>query len=230
MGRKKLVPSLPEGEKSTSMREMVYEYLCESMSSGALRYGEYLDQGAICVKLGISRAPLRDALIRLEAEGFVTIQPNRGIFVNPLTQDYIRSAYLIMGAVESACLEQVFHLLTPEHIERFEASNILQRAYLEAGKGVKYYLENIAFHQIFLSLAQNALVDEVLPPIRRRLYGFPFRTYSVEWELVTLEEHDRFIACLKKGNKTAAVSIFRDEHWSFDIHRKYFATYYPEAL
>lgn len=226
MGKKRLVPLLPEGEKNVSMREMVYGYLCESMSTGSLRYGEYLDQGAICVKLGISRAPLRDALIRLEAEGFVTIQPNRGIFVNPLTQDYIRSAYVIMGAVESACLEQVFHLLTPEHTARFEASNALQREYLEAGKNVEYYLENIVFHQIFLSLSQNTLVDEVLQPIRRRLYGFPFRTYSMEWEQVSLEEHERFIASLKKGNKTAAVSVFRDEHWSFDIHQQYFSTYY----
>lgn len=230
MGKKKLVPSLPEGEKNGSMREKVYDFLCNSMNSGDLRYGEYLDQGAICVKLGISRAPLRDALIRLEAEGFVTIQPNRGIFVNPLTEDYIRSAYQIMGAVESACLNRVFHLLTPEHVARFEVSNALQKAHLETGNGLAYYTENIAFHQIFLSLAENTLVDDVLTPLRRRLYGFPFRNYSIEWEQVALEEHERFIACVKKGNKTAAVSIFSDEHWSFEIHRPYFSKYYPETL
>ena len=53
--------------KQDSLREQVYQYLKDAMSEGTLRYGEFLDQDIICERLNVSKTPLRDALIRLEA-------------------------------------------------------------------------------------------------------------------------------------------------------------------
>lgn len=212
--------------KNDSLRERVYQYLNNAMRGGLLRYGEYLDQDAICKELDVSKAPLRDALIRLESEGFVTILPRRGVFINPLSEDFIRSAYQIIGAVEADCIHEVFDLLTPEHVRRFEESNALQYQMLESDDYVHYYDENIAFHNIFLSLSKNTLLHQVIDPLRRRLYDFPRRHYPQEWEKYNLTEHQRFIDSVKVGNRTAAASIFRNEHWSFEIHSKYFDLYY----
>lgn len=227
MSKKSVCPPLLENnEKNSSLRERVYTYLTEGMATGKLHYGKYIDQSAICRELSISKAPLRDALIRLEAEGFVTILPNRGVFIKPLTIDVIKAAYQIIGALEADCIDKNFHKFTSEHIKQLEESNELQRLFLETERYKEYYSENIYFHNIFISLAENVLIDEVLIPLRRRLYDFPRRSYSLEWENVHLEEHRRFIESLKKGNRIAAVSIFRDEHWSFEVHKKYFSTYY----
>ena len=77
---KKIVKDAALGEepKVDSLRERVYQYLKDAMSAGKLRYGEFLDQDSICETLEVSKTPLRDALIRLEAEGFVTILPRKG--------------------------------------------------------------------------------------------------------------------------------------------------------
>lgn len=213
----------PEG----SLRDRVYTYLNEGMITGTLSSRGYLDQDIICQRLKVSKAPLRDALIRLEAEGFVTIQPRRGVYINPVSTGFIRSAYQIIGAVEGDCIAEVFDQLTPEHIQAFEASNALQREYLESGKFREYYDENVNFHNIFLSLSANELLEHVLTPLRRRLYDFPHRSYSLEWENVHLADHERFIESVRRGNKAAAVSVFRDEHWSFEIHKRYISSYYP---
>ena len=82
------------------------------------------------------------------------------------------------------------------------------------------------FHGIFLSLSENILLEQTLIPLRRRLYDFPRRQYSYEWESMNLYTHQRFIDSVKLGNREAAVSIFRIEHWSYEVHKKYFKLYY----
>lgn len=217
-----------EGKQNEgSLRERVYRYLSEGMFSGALQSGQYLDQEQICREMDVSKAPLRDALIRLEAEGFVTIQPRRGVFINPTSIGFIRSAYQIIGAVESDCIEEVFPKFTEEHLDAFEQSNELQRKLVYSGNFTAYYEENIRFHNIFLSLSSNELLDSILTPLRRRLYDFPRRAYSLEWEEIHLADHQRFIDSVRRGNMAAAVSIFRHEHWSFELLKPYICSFYP---
>ena len=62
---------------TNSLRERVYRHLEAALREGQLHHGTCLDQDRLCEELGVSRTPLRDALLRLEAEGFVTIQPRK---------------------------------------------------------------------------------------------------------------------------------------------------------
>lgn len=227
MARKKAIqPASEDADLKDSLRERVYDYLNEHMANGAIRYGEYLNQNKICLELNVSKAPLRDALIRLEAEGFITILPSRGVIIKPLTAEIIRGVYQVIGALEADCVDQVFDRFTDEHVRLFRESNALQATLLESGEHKAYYNENIRFHNIFLDLCGNPLLQTILTPLRRRLYDFPRRIYAREWEELHLAEHERFIDSIAKGNKRAAVSIFRDEHWSFKVHKKYLYAYY----
>ena len=203
---KKIVKDAALGEepKVDSLRERVYQYL----------------KDAICETLEVSKTPLRDALIRLEAEGFVTILPRKGVYINPISLDFIKSAYQIIGSIEADCLNEVFNKLTAYHVRQFEASNERQWELLKNNDYTEYYDENIRFHGIFLSLSENILLEQTLIPLRRRLYDFPRRQYSYEWESMNLYTHQRFI------DREAAVSIFRIEHWSYEVHKKYFKLYY----
>ncbi len=212
--------------QNDSLRERVYKYLNQAMSNGTLRRGVFLDQDQICQELRVSKAPLRDALIRLEAEGFVTIYPRKGVLINPITLDFIKNAYQIIGALEADCLEEVFPLLTDEVLIRFEESNQRQAEFLAAENFQQYYEENIAFHNIFLKLGSNPLLLSIITPLKQRLNDMPLRSYSTSWEKIHLEEHQRFIDSIKKHNKNAAISIFKDEHWSFEQHKQYFSTHY----
>lgn len=219
-----------KASKNISLRERVYQYLSKSIADGSLQYSEYLDQNAICRHLEVSRAPLRDALIRLEAENFVIVHPNKGVLLAPLTYEYIASAYQISGSLEASCIDEVFHLIKDKHIAEFEESNARQQDYLSADKYLDYYEENIYFHNIFLSLSSNILLKDILVNIRRRLYDFPQRVYSEEWEKVNIKDHERFIVSLKRGNKLGAVSVFRDEHWSMKLHGNYINRHYAFFL
>ena len=90
-----------------SLSALVYEELKRRLNSGLMRPGQFLDLSALGKELGMSRTPLRDAMIRLELEGFVTVYPRRGVMVRSLDLADIRDIYQIVGALESSVMERI---------------------------------------------------------------------------------------------------------------------------
>jgi len=209
-----------------SLREQVYQFFWQEMQSGILAPGASINLNEISSKLGISKTPLRDALIQLETEGFVTILPRRGVIVNKLPLHEIKSFYEILGALESSALLSVFDKIKNNHIEQMEDLNAEQIEALNNGEYEHYYRLNLAFHDVFLNLSDNDILKKILMPIKRRLYDFPRRDYIIEWEMINIDEHNRLITCIKKDNRIGAASIIKDEHWNFDYHQKYLKKFY----
>src|SRR5512136_3202318 len=87
-----------------SLKEQVYEYLREQMRHGHILPGSVIDMEETSRRLGVSKTPLRDALLQLEMEDFVSILPRRKVVVNVLTEEDIRNYYDIIGALESVAL------------------------------------------------------------------------------------------------------------------------------
>jgi DNA-binding GntR family transcriptional regulator len=209
-----------------SLREQVYQFFWQQMQSGMLAPGASINLNEISKKLAISKTPLRDALIQLETEGFVTILPRRGIIVNKLPLQEIKSYYEILGALESSVMLSVFDRIKSDHIERMESVNAEYEEALDNGEYERYYKLNLTFHDIFLDLSDNEIIKKILTPIKRRLYDFPRRDYIKEWEQINVDEHYRLITCIKKGNRQGAASIIKDEHWNFEYHQKYLRKFY----
>ena len=199
---------------TNSLRERVYRHLEAALREGQLHHGTCLDQDRLCEELGVSRTPLRDALLRLEAEGFVTIQPRKGVYITPVSDAFVKSACQILGALEADCLDTVFPLLTSRHIRQLEESNKRQEQFLERRQAVEYHAENASFHDIFLSLSSNTLLYQTIGPLRRRLDMLPDHPLAYEQARAALNDHCRIIDSLKMKNRTAAVSVLRHEHWA----------------
>jgi DNA-binding GntR family transcriptional regulator len=211
---------------SKSLREQVYEYLRGELHGGRLVSGSMINLTLISKQLGISKTPLRDALLQLDAEGFVTISPRRGVFVNPVTIDDVRHSYEIVGALEAAVIFSVFDRIGKAHIERMKFNNAELKAALERDDFQSYYQLNIAFHHVFLELSDNRMLQRIIMPIRQRLYDFPRRCYIKEWELRNCGDHDDFIKALERGDRNAAVNVWRDVHWSFTVYENYIRQFY----
>ena len=82
-----------------SSGELVAAHIRELVTSGEYRPGERIRQDEIAADLGVSRIPVREAIIVLEREGWVTIEPHRGAFVNGLDADFIRDHFELHGAI-----------------------------------------------------------------------------------------------------------------------------------
>jgi DNA-binding GntR family transcriptional regulator len=89
----------PEKPRRKSSGEEAALYVHRLIFDGELRPGERVPQDEIAQALGISRIPLREGLIALEREGWVTLEMNRGAFVNALDEHAVRDHYELFGLI-----------------------------------------------------------------------------------------------------------------------------------
>lgn len=212
-----------------SLREQVYEYLRDEINKHEILPGSTINLNELSQKLGISKTPLRDAIIQLEIEGFVTILPRRGVIVKKMTLQEVKDSYTIVGALESAVLLEVFNSIDESHISRMQELNDLQVDALQKEEYERYYRYNLDFHNVFLDLSDNRPLKNVIMPLKQRLYDFPRRGYIREWELNNCREHEQFIDDIRKKDPRAAAGLLRDVHWSFTVQEQNIRKFYRNA-
>jgi DNA-binding GntR family transcriptional regulator len=218
----------PPALQTRSLREQVYEYLRDEMNHGQLQPGAFLDLNAIALRLGVSRTPLREALLQLETQGFVTVLPRRGFRLNPLTLDDIRHYYEIIGALESATLRDCGHALIPGDVQRMRKLNAGMARAVAANDFDRYYDLNLAFHEVYLGLSDNKALLALVRSLKQRLYDWPRRAGFVKtWEEHSIAaEHSRFLDLLERGAIKEAADYLRDVHWSFEVQKEFIHSYY----
>ena len=210
-----------------SLKEQVYDFLREEMQRGRLEAGSFIDMDEICGRLGVSRTPLREALLQLEMEDFVTILPRRGVRVNGLSLEEIRNAYEIIGALEAKALRASFARFKPADLKLLDS---LVRGMDKALKGDDfdlYYDRNLRFHDVYLEPCGNPALIKVVGTIKKRLYDFPRRSKFVkEWEQASVIEHRQLLRLITEGRREAAVRFIEDVHWSFKVQEPFIRKYY----
>ncbi|MCU1662409.1 MAG: hypothetical protein QOI36_3714 [Pseudonocardiales bacterium] len=114
-----LVKQLAMGHKTIS--EMVYEVLRVAIVSGTFAPGEQLRQEALADAIGVSRIPVRSALIQLESEGLVTFRPRRGAVVRSLSVAQVREIYDLRMLLEPHGLRSSMASMTELRLQRLRA-------------------------------------------------------------------------------------------------------------
>lgn len=200
------------------------------MHRGEILPGSVIDMEETSARLGVSKTPLRDALLQLEMEGFVAILPRRKVVVNVLSLADIKNYYEIVGALESTALLRAFDLLSETDIEHMRRLNAEMREAIDRDDFDRYYAKNLAFHEVFLSRCGNENLLKIINNMKRRLYDFPRQEGFVkEWEQVSIEEHAALLDLIAARSKEAAAAHIRDVHWSYSVQEKFIALYYQKA-
>lgn len=210
-----------------SLKEQVYDFLREQMRRGEILPGSVIDMEETSKKLGVSRTPLRDALLQLESEDFVTILPRRKVVVNVLSVQDIKNYYEIIGALESIAIIKAFDHLGKKEIDFMEQMNEEMKKAIEADNFDLYYEKNLNFHNTYLNLCGNEKLMRIVNNLKKRLYDFPRpQGFVKEWEEASIGEHAQLIKYLREGKKEEAAKFIRDVHWSYEVQEKYIIRYY----
>jgi DNA-binding GntR family transcriptional regulator len=100
--------------------DMVYEVLREGILKGVFQPGERMRQDQLAEAIGVSRIPVRSALMQLESEGLITFNPYRGAVVNKLSSKEMREIYELRALLESHALRRAVEVMTPERLAHLE--------------------------------------------------------------------------------------------------------------
>lgn len=206
------------------LRIQVYDYLQNQMQTGALEPGASISMNTMLKELKVSRTPLREALLLLQEQGFVTILPQRGVKINRLTQYDVKEIYEILGAIESRVIISVFCRIGKREVLKMKALNQQMKSALAKGDNVKNNQINMEFHDVFLNLSDNQRLLQYVKILKMQLYDFPRRNYGKKWNENNLKQHNQFITLIQEDKGRQAADYMRDTHWQFESPDSFKAT------
>ncbi|MCC2652790.1 MAG: hypothetical protein K0Q60_2953 [Microvirga sp.] len=166
--------------------------------------GEFIDKGAVCAALGVSRFPVSEALARLAAEGLVEILPQRGSRAARIRLPEIRESMLIRQALECMVAEMAAEHLSEADLVALRENLQAQQEAVERGDRPGFYALDLVFHTILVEGLNLPRVAAVIDASRanidrvRRLLSSPRR------HTVTLAEHREIFHALETGDSQAA--------------------------
>lgn len=143
----------------TPLRDQAITVVRDLIADGSLPPGARLNEADLAMRLGISRGPLREAIQRLGAEGYIEFHRNRGAFVRKFTLDDVKHMYEVREILEVAAARLAAERATGEGIERL--SHLLDRteqALLDSARGE--YPSNLDVHQLVFDLAGNPYLSQ----------------------------------------------------------------------
>jgi len=130
----------------------VVELLRSQIFGGQLRSGDRIDLDAVATALGVSRLPVREALIVLEREGLVRTAPNRGAFIAPLSQQDVLDHYAIYGALLASGIERAVDCLSERRLA--ELRDLAQR--ISGARGAEQFGMVMRFYGLLYFAGSSA--------------------------------------------------------------------------
>lgn len=189
----------------------VIERLRDMIAEGMLDAGERLNERLLCERFGISRTPLREALIVLQGEGLITLTPRRGAYVTKMSLDQIRETLELIGGLESLAATLACARASSEDIADIEARHNAMIGLFRRGDMLAYFKVNENIHLAIVAASGNAELAQLHAMLRRRIVRALYSPLiSPEVWRQAIAEHEEFIVALhgrdgaRLGNLLAA--------------------------
>ncbi len=208
--RKRLAPI--ELDNYRPLRDIVFETLREAIIAGQLRPGERLMEVQIAEELGVSRTPVREAIRKLELEGFVIMVPRKGAYVSDMSIKDVTHVFEIRRALEGLAAELAAERMTEEELEELE--RILDRtAETTSRLDVTSTVDmDTGFHQILYEASRNERLSSMLYHLREQIQRFRTQSLSRPGRLKrALVEHQGIVDALRRRDGELARQLV-EEH------------------
>jgi DNA-binding GntR family transcriptional regulator len=195
-------------ERPVPLRQSVYEALVELVVEGRLRPGQHLVETELARQLGVSRQPVREALHRLEAEGWVDLRPNQGAFVHVPTDQEVDELLDVRELLEMETARLAAKTATADQLARLREICREGQTAVEAGDTLRFVAVNNQFHAELARVAGNAVLAELAEIVGRRVRWYyrlvaPLRGHD------SCAEHLDMVAALEAGDGQRASSVAR---------------------
>lgn len=185
----------------------VYEALKRAIVAGELIPGEPLRQDEIAKSHGVSKIPVREALLRLEVDGLVQFRKNKGAIVRSLSVHEILNLMDIRVALECKALELAIPFMIDSDISEARA---LLDTYSHETDSQSWSILNVRFHQFLYEPCGNAPLLEMIDDVRTRMGPF-LRTLMSETSGLERphKEHIAILDAAANGKVDNAVELLR---------------------
>jgi DNA-binding GntR family transcriptional regulator len=184
--------------------------LREAIISGQLKPGQPLIQAKLATQFGVSRAPLREALHRLEEEGFVKTIPYKGTAVAPLTQKTVAEIRSLRKMLEEFAAQLIIADLRQDQLAEIEAIYQRMRDAADRGDIDAVDADDLALHEKVCELSGHSLLMDVWNRYANQFRRVLTFTNRVNQDLrLIVSQHDPLIAAFRARDRKALRDFYR---------------------
>ncbi|MFQ5485948.1 MAG: GntR family transcriptional regulator [Desulfobacterales bacterium] len=199
------MPKLSAIKQPESLAKMAYESIRNSILSGLWETGKLYNEKAIATDLGISRTPVREALLELASQDLIIFLPRRGLMINRFSRRDIDEIFELRKAIELAAVEKITNASPPFDLFEIEESLFKQRKAAREKDYLLFMEADRLFHTGFSELTHNRRLIAILENLRDMIHLMGYKALSLEGRaLKVIEEHQAIFKAVKRGKSEEA--------------------------
>ncbi len=195
-------------QRPVPLRQSVYDALIDLIIGGELSPGQHMVETELARQLGVSRQPIREALHRMEAEGWVDLRPSQGAFVHVPTNSEVDELLDVRSLLEAETARLAARAASAAQLARLREICRQGEAAADADDFTAAVAASSAFHAEVAAIGGNRVLAELADIVGRRVQWYyrmvaPARGHS-SWT-----EHAELIEALEAGDAERAESVAR---------------------
>lgn len=188
-----------------ALQDVAYCGIRRCIVEGTFREGQHLSEPELAVLFQVSRSPVREALVRLEKDGFVVRSASGRVAVAPLDIGELEQLYVVRAHLEGLATRLAASRLRTIDLEEMEAKIELVRQCVAAGDYIAAIEGGEEFHKVILRECANAPLVDLLTHLQGRIHRFRTMVAGFSsYDVTRIEEHRRIIAALYRRDADEA--------------------------
>lgn len=198
-------------KRSPSFREQAYRNIKEIVLH-QLAAGQPLIVEELVTQFGISRTPVREALLALEQEGLIECLPSKGTFVIDPSPEEVEQVFQVREVLEPLAVKLAVPRVPDHELERVRVLFDSVRDAIENGDFDPYFESDTRFHELIAPNAGNQVLKEIIDNLNERVYRIRVRARrrSTSHLIRSFEEHCLVLDALTKRDASRAERLMRE--------------------
>ena len=206
------------------MSEFIYYSLKENIINNKLKANQRINEKEICEEFKVSRTPVREAVLRLAAEGFVQIDSHRRAIVREISYEELKEIYQVLGALDRLAVSRSVGNMTPQSIKKLERI-IMKMEKNSTVDSIEKYLElNKEFHNEIWKAVDNKFLLRTLISVREKIFRYNYvQIYAFKKPGAlqkSLKQHKELLQALINQDKLELMDLIvkhRDSLWDSTV-------------
>lgn len=213
----------PIEESKKTIAALVQDRIREAILNGALPAGSRLDQNQLAEDLNVSLVPVREALKKLEGEGFIQIVPRRGAFVTETSPEDMEDLYFTRGLLEGQAAYHAAEHLTDEDLAKLDQLTRKMGAALDVDDFVYFNQSNREFHFTIYRAAGSKYMVSIIENLWDLAQRYRYRYMFLKDQAAVIQaEHQAILdACHARNARAMRDAMTYHMHQTFVGVRRY---------
>jgi DNA-binding GntR family transcriptional regulator len=194
--------------RSLSLRSQALEQLRRNIITGVLPAGELYSEQILADKMGVSRSPVREALLQLASEGLVELIPHRGVRITQIDPAYLTHILEFRAAIDGYCARTLASTPRRKVLEQLDAELARQRDLIAAENWESWPDANMDFHSVLARNVGNPLMESAIAELGSHMMRLGFMIHGQHDQIrENFAAHTAIVDAIRKGDPATAQAL-----------------------